>query len=81
MADEDLDTVRGEVAAAHHLTPGQAKYLAGATRAELEAAAGELLQAFPRPVDVTGRPRELHGGGDPTLPTTDLRKVVDSIPR
>jgi len=64
---------RLEVAMAKGLTPGQAKRLQGATRAELEADADDLLESFPaaeppRPPP-NGKPTErLSGGGDPTLP-------------
>jgi len=64
---------RLEVAMAKGLTPGQAKRLQGANRAELEADADDLLESFPaaeapRPPP-NGKPTErLSGGGDPTMP-------------
>jgi hypothetical protein len=65
------------------------KRLTGTTREELEADADELLPLLFPPGEggeretPAGKPREdLRGGGDPTeSPESDVRSVVDSIPR
>ncbi len=79
--------IRAEVAAEKGLTAAQAKRLAGATREELEADADEILEAFPTrgvtpPPSDKPRP-DLRGGTDPTDgdDATDIRSVVESIPR
>jgi hypothetical protein len=76
---------RYEVALDKGLDMTRAKRLTGTTREELEADADELQtwQAG-KPADpVPGKPAtDLKGGGDPTEePETDVRKVVESIPR
>jgi chromosome condensin MukBEF ATPase and DNA-binding subunit MukB len=82
---------RYEVALEKGLNLTRAKRLVGATRDELVADADELLADL-GPADgkdrkdskpPSGKPAEhLRGGGDPdTTPPTDVRKVVDSIPR
>ena len=94
-ADEaEAQLMRAEVIASKKLTASQAKYLAGATRKELEANADQLLADFPETPtgdgdpehgkpNPTNRPKEaLRGGGDPTQgPDPDLRKMVANIPR
>jgi hypothetical protein len=85
---------RYEVALEKGLNLTRAKRLVGTTRDELVADADELLADL-GPADgkdrkdtkdskpPSGKPAEhLRGGGDPdTTPPTDVRKVVDSIPR
>jgi hypothetical protein len=88
MAD-DTEAMRAEVALLKGLTPAQVKRLVGATREELEADADELLTLFPRTSDgvaqgvgtLPDRIGDLHGGGDPTQPHSDLRKIINDIPR
>lgn len=79
ISDRDGRLLRAEVAAAKGLTPAQAKRLVGATQAELEADADEILEAFggpkkpddPAKDDKNGPPSNrpkpnLGGGSDPT---------------
>lgn len=64
----------------------KARWLSGATREELEAAADEYLADHP-PANGNGpapaKPVEdLRGGGEPAEgPEPDIRKIVESIPR
>jgi hypothetical protein len=85
--DAAVKALRMEVAAEKGIA--KAKYVTGATREEMEAAADEYLTDHPAPDSTTkpppgGRPREqLRGGGDPTEEPeeTDPRKLADLIPR
>lgn len=89
--EKDLATAtaradRFEVALDKGLDMTRAKRLTGATREELEADADELITWTAGKDDkpaVPGKPTtDLKGGGDPTEePETDVREVVDSIPR
>lgn len=85
-ATASAKALRAEIAAEKGLTAAQAKRLVGGTREELEADADEILEAFPArgvtpPPSVKPRP-DLRGGTDPTDDTdTDIRAVVESIPR
>lgn len=77
---------RFEVALDKGLDMTRAKRLTGTTREELEADADELITWTAGKDDkpaVPGKPTaDLKGGGDPTEePETDVRQVVDSIPR
>lgn len=69
-ADLETRLLRMEVATEKGLTASQAKFLTGATKADLETAADELLTAFKSeksPDDKPGRPgvEDLRGGSDP----------------
>lgn len=83
LGDATAKALRMEVAAEKGV---KARWLSGTTREELEAAADEYLEDHP-PATGTGpapsKPTaDLKGGSDPTEePETDVREVVDSIPR
>jgi len=82
-ADAESKALRFEVAIEKGV---KARWLSGATREELEAAAEEYLADHP-PANGTGpapaKPVEdLRGGGEPADgPEPDIRKIVESIPR
>lgn len=81
--DAEAKALRYEVAIEKGV---KARWLSGATREELEAAAEEYLADHP-PANGAGpaptKPVEdLRGGGEPAEgPEPDIRKIVESIPR
>ena len=83
IAELELAEARRDVAAAKGLTAEQARFLAGSTREELEAAADDLLKAFApiSRVPFTRGPREsLRGGTDPDAPVEpDPAVIADRI--
>lgn len=88
-ADEaELRALRLEVAHEKGLSPAQAKRLVGKDRAELEADADELLEAFKQGGSATGqtgsgRPKErLRGGAAPDGEAEPTGKdLLDKMPR
>src|SRR5690606_8795026 len=85
-AELESRILRMEVASERGLTAGQAKFLTGATKADLEAAADELLAAFKgsssSDSDKPNRPGvdNLRGGSDPSDDTeTDPYKIAAAI--
>lgn len=85
--DAEAKVLRFEVAAEKGV---KAKWLTGASREELEAAADEYLADHPPADKPTGGPpakpaENLKGGGNPDAAgdpsTDDIRKMVDDIPR
>jgi hypothetical protein len=85
-SDAEMRAMRAEVAQAKGLTAAQAKYLAGSTREEMEAAADELKTAFKSSdtPDLRRRPSErLRPGSvpDATPDETDPAKLAAKVPR
>lgn len=82
--DAEAKVLRFEVATEKGVKP---RWLSGANREELEAAADEYLADHPPATGTpppTGQPakpvEELKGGSDPTTEPVDVKALIDSIP-